>query len=61
MIEEYLNTLDEEERHHVGNLRDEITKAIDILGSKPTLEDWALMVGVLRKEKNATRIDIHTL
>lgn len=57
MIEEYLNTLDAEERHHMNNLVDEIKKATAILGSEPTAEDWAIIVDVLKKEKDVTQID----
>lgn len=57
MIEEYLNTLDAEERHHMNNLVDEIKKAIAILGSEPTAEDLAIIVDVLKKEKDVTQLD----
>ncbi len=61
VIEEYLNTLDSEERHHINNLVDEIKKAIAILGSEPTKDDWTVIIEVLKKEKDLTTIDIDYL
>lgn len=61
MIEEYLNTLDAEERHHLNNLVDEIKKAIAILGSVPTKGDWTTIIEVFKKEKDLTAIDIDYL
>lgn len=61
VIEEYLSTLDAEERHHINNLAGEIKKAIAILGSEPTDEDWVIIIEVLMKEKDVTTISIDYL